>query len=154
MDKRKKILVLRTAKMQVVNLLMESLGGDDSITFLAQSNIVGELKKIYPFAEVISIKDTYFSYDSFCKNVHLNSKYDYVYILASGVEFAEYEEVFEIVEHIKCKKIVLFNKNGIASVERCNVFKRIKEYLYFVFVKIFLRIEEFRFGHFGKNYRF
>lgn len=152
--KKRKILVLRTAKMQIVDLLMKNLRHEDSITFLAQSDIVDELKRMYPFAEVISIKDTYFSYDSFCKNVRLDKKYDFIYVLASGIEFAEYEEVFEIVEHIKCRNVVLFNKNGIAGIERRNVFRMIMENLYYVFVEIYLKTAGVWYEHFGRKYRF
>lgn len=152
--KKKKILVLRTAKMQVVDLLMKNLRHEGGITFLAQSNIVDELKERYPSAKVVSIGDTYFNYDSFCKNVRLNKRYDFIYVLASGIEFAEYEEVFEIVEHIKGRNVVLFNRNGIAGMERRNMSKKIRENLYFVFAKICLKTSGIWYEHFGRNYRF
>ena len=154
MTKKNRILVLRTAKMQVVDLLMENLGRECDITFLAQNNIIMELKKKYPYSEVISIHDTYFSYDSFRQNVHLNGKFDCIYVLASGITFTEYEEVFQIVEHIKHKKLILFNKNGIKSVEQHSVFNVLVDKIAAIFVGMYMVTVEFWYKYFGSNYRF
>lgn len=154
MKKMDKILVLRTAKMQVVELLMNSIGQDCDITFLAQSNIVDKLADKYPFAKVISIGDIYFNFTAFCGNVHLSEKFDRVYVLASGIEFTEYEEVFAIVEQIKCRQVILFNKNGIADVECRTVINRLKENVYFVFAWVYMKSVEIWYKHFGKKYRF
>ena len=58
------------------------------------------------------------------------------------------------MEHIKGRNVVLFNRNGIAGMERRNMSKKIRENLYFVFVEIYLKMLEIWYEHFGRNYRF
>lgn len=140
--------------MQVVDCLMKKLDKESEILFLAQSDVVDELKNKYPFAEVLSIQDTYFSYESFCKNVTLNKKYDRIYVLASGVSFGGYEEIFKIVTRIKYQKLVFFNGNGEEQVEERNHFDVILDTVYFVFVQAYMRIVFIWYETLGKKYKF
>lgn len=154
MKKKEKILILRTAKMQVVDLLMEQIDRDSEVTFLVQSNIVKEMKNKYPFAEVISINATYFSYESFCKNVKLHENFDTIYVLASGMNFDGYEEVFRIVECIKYRQLILFNGKGEKNVEQHTVANELKDSLYSVFAQIYMKGIEVWYKYRGRKVKF
>lgn len=140
--------------MQVVDCLMKKLDKESEILFLAQPDVVDELKNKYPFTEVLSIQDTYFSYESFCKNVALNKKYDRIYVLASSVSFGGYEEIFKIITKIKYHKLVFFNGNGAEQVEERNHFDVVFDNVYFVFVQVYMRIVSIWYETLGKKYKF
>ena len=151
---KEKILVLRTAKMQVVDLLMKEINKDSEITFLVQSNIVDEIKDKYPFVEVISIKETYFNYELFCKNVNLKKKFDVIYVLASGMTFGGYEEVFQIVEDIKHDQLVLFNGKGEKSIERNTYYRKLKDAVFSAFAQVYMKWIAIWYKYRGKNIKF
>ena len=151
---KEKVLIFRTAKMQVVDLLMEKIDKNDDLTFLVQPNVMDEIKSKFPYAKVISINDKYFNYASFCRNVKLKEKFDTVYVLASGTAFSGYEEVFEIIEHIKYKKLILFDGNGEEKVELHNVISIMKEYVFCGFAWLWLSCISIWYECFGKKYKF
>jgi len=154
LEKKEKILIFRTAKMQVVDCLMKQLGKEFEIIFLAQPGVVDELKNKYPFTEVLSIQDTYFSYESFCKYVTLDKKFDRIYVLASGSLFGGFEEVFKIITKIKYRKLILFNGKGEQQVEERKWFNIILDNIYFVFAQIYMKIAVVWYENFGKKYKF
>lgn len=154
MTRKEKILILRTAKMHVVDLLMKEINKDCEVTFLVQTNAVDEIKDKYPFAEIISIQDTYFNYESFCRNVTLDKKFDTVYVLTSMVSFWGYEEVFMIVNRIKCRKLIFFNGKGEKQFEQRNCFSVILDNIYFVFAQTYMKAVAIWYENFGKKYKF
>lgn len=151
---KEKILVLRTAKMQVVDMLLQELPKDSDITFLAQSNIVYELENKYPFAKVCSINGTYFSYKEFCENIAIREKFDSVYVLASGMSFDGYEEVFQIVESIRHKRLILYNGKGEKSIERDTFYRRLKDELYSFFSRLYMKWIGIWYKYRGKKIKF
>lgn len=154
MKRKERILIFRTAKMHVVDLLMEQLNKESEITFLVQTNVADEIRDKYPFAEVISIQDTYFNYASFCRNVTLDKKFDSVYVLTSMAFFWGYEEVFLIVDQIRYRKLILFNGKGEKQVERRNCFSVIVDNLYSIFAQIYMKIIAIWYENWGKKYKF
>lgn len=154
MKKKEKVLIFRTAKMQVVDCLMKQIDKESEIIFLAQTDVVDELKNKYPFAEVVSIQDTYFSYESFCKNVTLDKRFDRIYVLASGSLFGGFEEVFKIITEMKYRKLILFNGKGEQQVEERNCFKIILDNIYFVFAQAYMKIVAVWYEAFWKKYKF
>lgn len=150
MKKKEKVLIFRSAKMWVVDSLMKQIGKSCDVTFLVQPIVEKEIRNKYPFAEIISIRDSHFEYESFFKNVRLDEKYDTVYILSAGEFFWRYEEIFLIADKIKCQKLVMFNGKGERNVELQNFRSAVMNYVFFLIEKIIA----FWYRNFGKKYKF
>lgn len=146
-----KILVFRSANMRVFVPLMEKLSKEEDVTCLVQENMVEELQEKYPNVKIVSLKENYFNYESFCKNVNLEDSYDTIYIPSTSIQFSGFEEIFEIVDHIKHKKLILHDCEGKEKVEVNNMFVKIKQAIFDMFVMIYMRLCILSYRMFGKN---
>ncbi|MCI8752177.1 MAG: hypothetical protein HFH66_12640 [Lachnospiraceae bacterium] len=136
----KKILVFRTGKISVFDLLMLKILDENSeIMCFVQENIIDSIKQKYPSVHFISIKQNYFDYDSFLEKVYINNKkFDDIYIISSGIDFVGFDSIFKIIELFEYKNLIFFNKNGNIKIEKNTIFYKTKEKIYVFLIKIYI----------------
>ena len=147
----KKVLVLSCASMSVIEKVMSKIDETANVTFLVQETCNSKIKETYQNAEIISLKENYFSYEAYCKNVKFTNKFDFIYIPSSTEYFWGFEEVFKIIDEINCKRVILFNSKGEEKIEDRNYLKRLKANGYYLFVNIYLAIHTLWYKCIGKK---
>lgn len=135
-----KVLVLTCASMPVIEKIMNKIDSSAEVTCLVQETSIQKISNQFENVKVISLGETYFSYEAFDKNVKLTDKFDTVYIPSSAVGFHGFEEVFKITDEVDCKKVILFNCKGEETIEYRNATGKLKEELYYLFVKSYLAV--------------
>lgn len=135
-----KVLVLTCASITVIEKVMNKINPSAEITCLVQETSIQKISNQFKNVKVISLGETYFSYEAFCKNVKFTDKFDTVYIPSSAVGFHGFEEVFKITDEVNCKKVILFNCEGEETIEYRNAAGKLKEELYHLFIKIYLAV--------------
>lgn len=146
-----KVLLLRCASMPVIEMVVNKINPAAEITCLVQDTFVQQMSEKFKNWNVVSIGASYFSYESFCKNVSFAGKFDVVYVPSSAVEFHGFEEVFRIVEKIHYKKLVLINCKGEETVEYHNFLETVKENIYNFLSKGYLAIFTSWYKHIGQK---
>lgn len=121
----KKILIIRSANMCVIDKLIDFLSKENDNTnyelyVLIQKSIINIFKTKYPSIVCIEKKDGLFCYNELKKDLQLKSKlyklkFDEIYMPSSCPHFEGFYETFMIASCIKSEKYILFNSLGQVS---------------------------------------
>ena len=70
-----KVLVLTCASITVIEKVMNKINSSAEITCLVQETSIQKISNQFKNVKVISLGETYFSYEAFCKNVKFTDKF-------------------------------------------------------------------------------
>lgn len=112
---RRRILILKTAKNEIVERCFEE-NKNDKIVCLIQSSVIGDFRKRYNNVEFIDIKRE--SFNELPEEIYEYFKrenFDKVLIPLSGKFAHNYGNVIYVVSKIRFKEAFFFYKDGITT---------------------------------------
>lgn len=107
----RQILVFRCASHDVMKKLFKELKLKD-VVCLVQESCLEQYKEMYPEMKVLSIKQNYFNYNDFRRLGIEFESFQKIYIPSSMQTFSGFEEIFNIVDSLKYKELILYDCNG------------------------------------------
>lgn len=111
------ILTFRCASHDVMKKLLGELELDKVICLVQESSLE-RYKKEYPNVKVISIKQEYFNYNDFKKLKIKFGNFNKIYIPSSTQSFSGFEEIFDIIDSLKYRLLILYDCNGKKSITK------------------------------------
>lgn len=126
----KQILTFRCASSDVMDKLFKRIGEQANVICYVQENALEEYKARYPYVTFISIHETYFDYDKFCKLADISqTRFDQIFIPSSTRHFNGFDEIFKIAEMMKCHELIMFNCEGRERKEHYIVWTKVLEWI-------------------------
>lgn len=133
------IVVFRSASHQVMDELFNQVDLNQVICFVQQSCVKMYQEK-YPQVQIVSIEQDYFNCQDFLNKVKFSGKAREIYIPSSTMNFWRYEEIFEIVEHLGYKKLIMWKCNGELTVQKNTLLSKVADTLYGVVAGIYYQV--------------
>ncbi len=146
-----KVLVLTCASITVIEKVMAKISSSAEVTCLVQETARQKICDQFKNVKVISLGESFFSYEAFRKNVKLADKFDTVYVPSSSVGFHGFEEVFKITDELDCNKLILINCKEEETIEYRNAVGKWKEAVYSLFAGSYLSIITIWYKYIGQK---
>lgn len=123
----KKVLIIRSANDNTIDKLINYIKIKEKnvqIYMLLQQNLVDMYREKYLDVCFFEIRDVFFNYKKFKKNIRLKNqvnsvKYDVIYIPSSTNGFYQFEEIFLIASSLSAEKYYLFDSES--NVKQINL---------------------------------